>query len=624
MMTTMKSIECLPNELWLLFMSFLPPIDLCRALAGLNHRINYLLSSMTPRPVLDTSQCAGDGICFSDLLQLIEGKDIWSQFLLSSIDTIRLYDTLASDALCKYYQSPKHFSSNQTSFSHLFPSLRRLYITGISDKIEISQLFVPLSTTLCDVYFTFDAPMCRSSYYKVVNGFTDHGLSFYRMVFDVKDDDISEYSDSNEYEWKRMYLPNTVYLSLYIKRLDDLFNLLDTQALPVLDHLSVAFITHDLKYDVEMMNVNNITSRLRSLKLTLNRLNEFQKYFETKKNLPALHPSSFRFLLRFPGELESKWNKYRYLQWPLDVVNIDHCREEHRLSVVAYYRSETLSLPKKYSLLIFTRSSLPFHRIIHNYSAAMTLKQTSSTSSIEWTCDYLDNSEQIFEVLSKFGTIKKLKIETWFGTKLQNIAAKSIIFSSPYNRLQLDKLHSLTFFTTESSGNFLFKSQQHFFLRVLLSATTQLVKLTINWNYIMSIDSNFTRDHSAVSPLNLRHLHLRYFNVDEQINLSELTDISLLSKLFPKLISFWTSGWNIPLDKNFAELIILIVTHFEKLAEIIINKDSHYRHLGIHGHDLLSTQQRYVENLLRSYHKLHDPNRTSILWTNFPDLRIWL
>ncbi|CAF4323505.1 unnamed protein product, partial [Rotaria sordida] len=74
MITTMKSIECLPNELWLLFMIFLPPIDLYRALAGLNHRINYLLSSMTPRPVLDTSQCAGDRICFSDLLQLIEGK----------------------------------------------------------------------------------------------------------------------------------------------------------------------------------------------------------------------------------------------------------------------------------------------------------------------------------------------------------------------------------------------------------------------------------------------------------------------------------------------------------------------------------------------------------------------
>lgn len=65
-----------------------------------------------------------------------------------------------------------------------------------------------------------------------------------------------------------MYLPKTVYLSVYINRLNDLFNLLDTQALPVLDHLSVGFIIRDLKYDVKTMNVNNITSRLRSLKLS--------------------------------------------------------------------------------------------------------------------------------------------------------------------------------------------------------------------------------------------------------------------------------------------------------------------------------------------------------------------
>lgn len=176
-MTTMKSIEYLPNEIWLLFMSFLSPIDLYRALAGLNHRINDLLSSMTPRPVLDTSQCAGDRICFSDLFQLIEGKDIWSQFLRSSIDTIRLCDTLVSDALCNRYQT----------FSHLFPSLRRLYISGkAANQIKISQLFIPLLTTLRDVHFIFDAPMDSSSYYEVVNGFTDHELSFYRMVFDVE------------------------------------------------------------------------------------------------------------------------------------------------------------------------------------------------------------------------------------------------------------------------------------------------------------------------------------------------------------------------------------------------------------------------------------------------------
>ncbi|CAF1034286.1 unnamed protein product [Adineta steineri] len=369
-------------------MSFLSPIDLYRTLTGLNHRINDLLFSMTPRPVLDTSQCVGDRIWFSDLFQLIEGKDIWSQLLRSSIDTIRLCGTLVSNALCNYNRSPKQLMSNQT-FSHFFPSLRRLYITGnAANQIIISQLFVPLSTTLRDVHFTFDAPFNSSSYYEVVNSFTNHELSFYRMVFDFENDDIKEHYDAKEYEWKQMHLPNTVYLSLYIKRLDDLYNLLDIQSLPALYHLGVSFIKRGLINDVKLMNVNNITSRLSFLKLS----------------------------------------------------------------------------------------------------------------------------------------------------------------------------------------------------------------------YMSMID----------------------IHDNKPINLLQLIDNSLLSNLFPQLTIFWSSGKNIPLDDNFAKLVILIVTHFEKLTEMIINKDSRYRDLGIHGHDLLRTQQRDIENLLRNVHEFHDRNRMSIHWTNYPELRIWL
>ncbi len=57
---------------------------------------------------------------------------------------------------------------------------------------------------------------------------------------------------------------------------------------------------------------------------------------------------------------------------------------------------------------------------------------------------------------------------------------------------------------------------------------------------------------------------------------------------------------------------------------MIINKDSRYRDLGMNGHDLLYTQQRYVEKLLRNAHKFHDRNLMSLHWTNFPELRIWL
>jgi hypothetical protein len=68
----------------------------------------------------------------------------------------------------------------------------------------------------------------------------------------------------------------------------------------------------------------------------------------------------------------------------------------------------------------------------------------------------------------------------------------------------------------------------------------------------------------------------------------------------------------------------LIATHFEKLTEVIINKDSRYRDLGMNGHDLLYTQQHYVEKLLRNAYKFHDRNLMSLRWTNYPELRIWL
>jgi hypothetical protein len=93
-------------------------------------------------------------------------------------------------------------------------------------------------------------------------------------MFQLFLDNIKECYDAKEYEWKRMYLPNTVYLSLYIKRLDDLFNLLNVQSLPVLDHLSINFIKRRLKNDLQMININNLTSRLRSLKLSSMSMND--------------------------------------------------------------------------------------------------------------------------------------------------------------------------------------------------------------------------------------------------------------------------------------------------------------------------------------------------------------
>jgi hypothetical protein len=84
-------------------------------------------------------------------------------------------------------------------------------------------------------------------------------------------DDITDDWYFDTYEWKTMHLPNTVHLSLFIGRLSDLFILLDTQLLPVLDHLCITFIKqnkYNLLNDTQMTNVTNIISRLRSLKLS--------------------------------------------------------------------------------------------------------------------------------------------------------------------------------------------------------------------------------------------------------------------------------------------------------------------------------------------------------------------
>ncbi|CAF4940749.1 unnamed protein product, partial [Rotaria sp. Silwood1] len=64
-----------------------------------------------------------------------------------------------------------------------------------------------------------------------------HLLSHASKNHVVNKDDISDDWYLDTYEWKTMHLPNTVHLSLFIGRLSDLFILLDTQLLPVLDHL---------------------------------------------------------------------------------------------------------------------------------------------------------------------------------------------------------------------------------------------------------------------------------------------------------------------------------------------------------------------------------------------------
>jgi hypothetical protein len=78
-------------------------------------------------------------------------------------------------------------------------------------------------------------------------------------------------------------------------------------------------------------------------------------------------------------------------------------------------------------------------------------------------------------------------------------------------------------------------------------------------------------------------------------------------------------------DENLAAFVASIVTYFDELIELIINRGSHKRHHGRDGFEKLCTQQKLIETLLRGVEKLRDPNLSNIYWTPlYTELRIWL
>jgi hypothetical protein len=111
----------------------------------------------------------------------------------------------------------------------------------------------------------------------------------------------------------------------------------------------------------------------------------------------------------------------RNFEWPFESTNVDYCLEELRLDYFQYWRARKQAPTKKYSLLIFTVSALPYHRTVHNHSFEMKLKQTSGKSSITWTCNQIDHFQDIFDSVGKLKATKKLKITNWMGTNSQNV-----------------------------------------------------------------------------------------------------------------------------------------------------------------------------------------------------------
>jgi len=97
-----------------------------------------------------------------------------------------------------------------------------------------------------------------------------------------------------------------------------------------------------------------------------------------------------------------------------------------------------------------------------------------------------------------------------------------------------------------------------------------------------------------------------------------------LAKSFPRLTSLWIGGYYLYPNNNFASLISSVVTHFNELIQVIINKGIGNGYAISLNREALLTQNEYIKRSLRNTDKLRDLNRTKVFWRSPFELQIWL
>ncbi len=98
--------------------------------------------------------------------------------------------------------------------------------------------------------------------------------------------------NENPGKWSELYWPNTVHLSLFIEKTNDLFSL-HPHALPILDHLYVTILKsgkcfmNNIESNLQEKGPMNTTHRLRSLQLHHISLGDLLIFVSTV-NMPLL------------------------------------------------------------------------------------------------------------------------------------------------------------------------------------------------------------------------------------------------------------------------------------------------------------------------------------------------
>ncbi|CAF3855020.1 unnamed protein product [Rotaria sordida] len=417
------------------------------------------------------------------------------------------------------------------------------------------------------------------------------------MIFEIEKDWYCdrEVVYSSLSELKNLHWSSTVQLTLTIQFPFEMIFILETNAIPFLEHLYITVEQEQLRInpyldapppqiqfcesDIRQMTdgtrlqtlvlrhlaLYNVIILIRSFNMPLlNKLTLVDIFDETlmhceefcqiinHKHLPCL--KEFYFLIYFPGHLYEAFEKiivniydvtcfFNNLAYHLDeqVVSIN-CFENVTKSVLLFYTSPLDVL-------------LQYTRTIHNHSFAQYSTQINRRS-IKWICNKIDSLNQLTTTFNKLasGHLNTLYLE-FYKTKTFIQTNES---NSSWPHLWFPWLRSVIFAFAHDS---IVRSERVYIIDHILHISPRLSHLTVEWNDLHSCSQSNT---------NVKHVHLRLYKRYSDPN--PYIDINHLFQLLPNICCLETSDGNIALNQNLIRFIVKIVDTFHQLVQLTINK----------------------------------------------------
>ncbi|CAF3805924.1 unnamed protein product [Rotaria magnacalcarata] len=636
-----NSFELLPNEVLLIIFSYLSSFDLCQAFLDLkNSRIKHLLTSI--RHSLDAGS-----IHYNQLREFLNSNNDYTKRFTALIDTVILNDSSACMMLLDHWEKNLNALERLNIF---LPSVKKIFILNAKyyEYGFIHSILIPLvsaNNALQYLHLVFERP--TNAYRTILSNLIRHHISLHTMILEVQQGHIY-YSNDRVLDFHKMVSPcwpNTIQLTLSIQHSSELILLLQRNALPAIEHLSVTnedlsvalplsesksgsgtrLCEHDLRERLDgtrlrylllrYLTISDVVILLGSLTMplleklilvdlydhTLDFVGKFQEVCGSTY-LPALKHLHFSFC--FPQEIEDSWRISsfdRNGQWPFD--NLAYYKCEIRISDLnsSVFSKKALFVVYKgpINLLFHHKRTFRNHCFAEHASVPI---MTTRRRLIQWIGDLKDEPDRLMETLRILASGRANELHLTYSYGLLNESIKSRHPSS----CEL-LFHHLRFLTFNFESESMTKSERVTIIKQILHASPNLSHLAVAWNDFRDCSHSY---------LNLRHVNLilerlhpeptEYFNIDR------------LAELVPDLRSLETSGATIKLNENLAQFVWKIIHRFDQLMHLIVNKDCLYR--SKHEKKIM-----FKERLLAVGHdQLFDCNNIEIEFHRYNELRIWL